>query len=150
MINFNSQNFDQEQHSDIIDDGDFENDDLITFQHNSTKFNLYYSQLIKYSKHVRETYLFLDVIDNFSHDIQQIQEELQVLPEGVDLFFILLQQNYNINKDLTFTYIQCNDLLTIGQYFGVRKLKFIVEQYIQSRKIEVDFVIEMLEYGIKT
>ena len=150
MSNFNSQSFDQEQHSDIIDDSDFENDDLITFQHNSTKFNLYYSQLIKYSKHVRETYLFLDVIDNFSHDIQQIQEELQVLPESVDLFFILLQQNYNINKDLTFTYIQCNDLLTIGQYFGVRKLKFIVEQYIQSRKIEVDFVIEMLEYGIKT
>ena len=43
MSDFSSQSFDQAQNSDSIDDDSFEKDDLVTFQHNSTKINLYYS-----------------------------------------------------------------------------------------------------------
>ena len=73
MSNPISHSIDQEQNFDIIDDDNFENDDLVTLQHNSTKINLYYSQLTKYSKHVRETYLFPDIIEHFPHDIQFYQ-----------------------------------------------------------------------------
>ena len=123
MSDFSSQSFDQAQNSDSIDDDSFEEDDLVTFQHNSAKINLYYSQLTKYSKHIREEYLFPDVIKKIQHDIQQIQEEFQVLPESVDFFFYLLQQNYNLKEDLTLTYIQCNNLLTISKYFDIRSYK---------------------------
>lgn len=34
MSDFSPQTLDQKQHSDIIDDDNFENDDLFTFQHN--------------------------------------------------------------------------------------------------------------------
>lgn len=36
----NSPNFDQTLNPDIIGDNDFENDDLITFQHDSKEINL--------------------------------------------------------------------------------------------------------------
>lgn len=52
MSDFSSRIFDQEQNSEIIGDDNFENDDLITFQHCSKKINIYYSQLTKYSKHI--------------------------------------------------------------------------------------------------
>ena len=150
MSDFISQRFDQEQQPDIIDDNNFENDDLITFQHNSTKINLYYSQLTKYSKNVREKYLFSDVINLLPQDIHQFQEEFQLLPENIDLFFQLLQQNYNIKEDLILTYIQCIDLLKISKFLDVRKLSSKIKQYIKSRNIDVDFIIQMLEYNIKT
>ena len=39
MSNFNTQNCDQDQNSDIVGDENFESDDLITFQHDSATIN---------------------------------------------------------------------------------------------------------------
>ena len=149
MSDFMWQSFDQENHSDTIDNDNFEKDDLITFEHDSKEINLYYSQLTKYSKHIREKYLFSDVNNHFSQDIHQFQEKFQLLPENVDIFFQLLQQNYDINEDLFFTYTQCIDLLKISKFLEVRKLTFKILQYIKSHNIDVDFIIQMLEYDIK-
>ena len=124
------QDFDQGPNSEINDDDNFEKDDLVTFQHNSKSINLYYSQLTKYSKHIREKYLFSDVNDRLPQDIHQLQEESQLLPENVDLFFHLLEQNYDLNEDLILTYTQCADLLKICK----------------SHNVEIDFIIQMLEY----
>ena len=99
MSDFSPQNFDQGQQSDFICDEDFENDDLVAFQHDSKKINIFYSQLTKYSKHIRESYLFSDVSDRIPQEILKFQEESQLLPESVDLFFQLLQQNYDINEN---------------------------------------------------
>ena len=129
MSNSNSHNLDQDQHSDIPDDNNFENDDLISFQHDSKTIKLFYSQLTKYSKHIRESYLFSDVMKRFPQEIYQFQEKFQLLPESLELFFQLLQQNYDINEDLNLTYIQCMDLLKISKYLEVRKLSFIIKQY---------------------
>ena len=150
MIDYSSQSFDQAQNSDSIDDESFENDDLVTFQHNSAKIKLYYSQLTKYSKHIREEYLFPDVVNRLPQEIHQFQEEFQLLPESVDFFFQLLQQNYNIKEDLTLTYVQCIDLLKISKYLEVRKLTSKIKQYIISHNIDVDFIFQMLEYNVKT
>ncbi|KAK8872139.1 hypothetical protein M9Y10_007900 [Tritrichomonas musculus] len=143
------QNFDQGLNSDINDDDNFENDDLFTFQHNSKNINLYYSQLTKYSKHIRETYLFSDVNNRLPQEIHQLQEESRLLPESVDLFFQLLEQNYDLTEDLILKYTQCADLLKICKFFEVRKLSFKIKQYIKSHNIEVDFIIQMLEYELQ-
>ena len=78
MSEIHSQSFDQTQDSGNLNDDDFKNDDLITFQHESKTINFHYSQLTKYSKHIRDKYL---------------------LPVNDYLFFQLLQRNYNIIND---------------------------------------------------
>ena len=150
MSNSNSHNLDQDQHSDIPDDNNFENDDLISFQHDSKTIKLFYSQLTKYSKHIRESYLFSDVMKRFPQEIYQFQEKFHLLPESLELFFQLLQQNYDINEDLNLTYIQCMDLLKISKYLEVRKLSFIIKQYIKGRNNDVDFIIQMIQYDSET
>ena len=44
-----AESFDQEQYFDITDNNDFENDDLVKFQHDSKTMIFNYSQLTKYS-----------------------------------------------------------------------------------------------------
>ncbi|KAK8899209.1 hypothetical protein M9Y10_001513 [Tritrichomonas musculus] len=83
-------------------------------------------------------------------EILKFQEESQLLPENIDLFFQLLQQNYNINEDSIFTYIQCIDLLKISDFLEVRKLTSKIKQYIKSHKVDVDFIIQMIQYNVKT
>ena len=144
-----SKSFDQEQHFDITNNDDFENDDLIKFQHDSKTINLYYSQLTKYSKLIREDYTFSKVNNLLSQEICNIQKDYHLLPESVDFFFQLLQQNYNITEDLILTYIQCIDLLTISKILQVRKLSYNINHYIKSRNIDIDFVFQMIEYDAK-
>ena len=139
-----AKSFDQDHPFDITDNDDFENDDLVEFQH------FYYSQLTKYSKHIRDSYLFSDVTNRFPQEIRDFQEECQFLPESVDYFFQLLNKNFNIEEDLILTYIQCIDLLKISKHLEVRKLFFKINQYIKSHNIDVDFAIQMVEYEIKT
>ncbi|KAK8840721.1 hypothetical protein M9Y10_030498 [Tritrichomonas musculus] len=150
MSNSSPQNCDQDQNSDIVVDEDFENDDLITFQHDSTTITFFYSQLTKYSKNIRESYVFSEVINRIPQEIRKYQEQSHLLPENVDLFFQLLQQNYNINDDSIFTYIQCMDLLKISDFLGVRKLSSKIKQYILSHNNNVDFIIQMIQYNVKT
>ena len=150
MSDLSSQNSGQVQDFYSIDDDSFEKDDLFKFQLNSAEIDLYYSQLTKYSKLIREEYNFLNIKDLLPQKIHNLQEECQILPESVNFFFQLLQQNYNIKEDITLTYIQCNDLLNISNSLQVRKLSSKIHQYIQSRQIDADFVIQMLQYNIKT
>ena len=150
MSIIHSQNFDQSKNPDVVGDNDFENDDLVTFQHDSKTINLYYSQLTKYSKHIRDSYLIEDVINRFPQEIQKLQEEYQLLHESIDYFFQLLQQNYEINKDSNLTYIHCIDLLKISEYLKVRKLSYNIYQYIKDHKANVDFIIQMIQYELQT
>ena len=149
MSEFCSQNFDKGHNSDINDDYDFEKDDLVTFQHNSKNINFYYSQLTKYSKHIREKYLFSDAINRLPLELDQLQEETQLLPENVALFFQLLERNYELNEGMTLKYNQCVDLLQICNFFEVRKLSSKIKRYIKSHDIEVDFILQMLEYDLQ-
>ena len=91
-----SPSFDQEQNSDIVSNDDFENDDLITFHNDSKIINFYYSQLTKYSKYIRDSYLFSDVIKRFPQKIQALETEFKLSTESIYYFFELLRQNYNI------------------------------------------------------
>lgn len=78
MNDIYKQSFDQIHNSDIIDDDNFENDDLFSFQHNSKKINIFYSQLTKYSRHVRESYLFSDVINRLPQEIHKFQKNFSL------------------------------------------------------------------------
>lgn len=149
MSIIHSQSFDQKQNSDIISDDNFDEDDLITFQHDSELIKLYYSQLTKYSKHIRDSYLFEDVINRFPQKIQKLEEEFQLLPESINYFFQLLLQNYDIPDQLSLTYINCIDLLKISKFLEVRKLSFKINEYINSHNIDVDFIIQMIQYELK-
>ena len=73
MNDFSTQSFDQKQQSNIIDDDNFENDDLITFEYNSKTINLYFSQIIKYIKYVRDSYKFIDIPNHFPQKIQNFK-----------------------------------------------------------------------------
>ena len=61
-----------------------------------------------------------------------------------------MQQNYNIKENFNLTYIQCVDLLKIAKYLEVRKLSFKINEYIKTHDIDVNFIIQMIEYEVKT
>ena len=89
-------------------DENYDKDDLITFQLESNKINLYYSQFVKYSKHIRDEYLFQNVIDSFPQEIQKFQTQFHLSTEIILFFFQLLQDNYNFdNKRINLTHEQC-------------------------------------------
>lgn len=150
MSIIHSQNLDQSQNSDIVEDQNFENDDLVTFQHDLITINLYYSQFAKYSKYIRDSYLMSDVSNRFPQEIHKFQEEFHLSSESIDYFFQLLRQNYDVTEDIKLTYIQCTDLLKISEFLKVRKLKFKINEYIISQKVDVDFVIQMIQYELTT
>lgn len=139
--------------SNLSDDDDYENDDLINFQFDSKKINLSYSQLVKYSKHIREGYVFSDILNRLPNEIHKYQAESLLSGENIKLFFNLLKQNYNINEDQNeskLTYKECFELLKISKYFKVRKLKHEVKKYIRNRKNNIDFILEMMLHEEKT
>ena len=128
----------------------YENDDLITFQHESKTINFYFSQLIKYSKRLRESYLFSDAINRLPQEIHKLEEEYHLLPDTMNYFFYLLQQKYDINDETNLTYSQCIDLLRISKFFEIRKLSSKIKEYIESHHIDIDFIIQMILYENNT
>ena len=126
-------------------DDNFDNDDLIPFQLYSKTINLYYSQLAKYSKKVRDNYLFSVVKERFLQDIHSLQEEFQLLQDSVVYFFQLLLQNCNIEDNSNISYKQCIDRLKISKRLEVRKLTFKLNEYINKRnESDHDFAIQMV------
>ena len=136
--------------SNDLDNDNYDNDDLISLQLNSKAINLYFSQLIKYSKHVRDLYLTSDFIDHFSKEMHQFQDQLHLSPDSIVYFFHLLEQNNNVKENANLTYIQCIDLLKISKCLEVRKLTNQINEYIKNRSVDVDFVIQMIQYENKT
>ena len=132
------------QHSNNLDDNNFDNDDLVTFQLDSQTISFFYSQFTKYSKHIRDEYLFSDVTNHFPHEFHQFQRQHKLSSDTILLFFQLLQQNYNFNKNFTITYMQCLELLKISKYLETRKLTFQIKQYIQHQNNDTDFIIQMI------
>lgn len=150
MSHFNSENLDQKNQSEPFDDDDYENDDSFSFRFYSKIINLNYSNLIKYSKIIRETYLFSDVFNRLPQEIQKIQEDFQLSVENIFIFFQLSQQNYSIKGNNKFMYKQCVDLLKMSKYFEVRKLTKEINDYIKKQNDNVDFIILMIQHEIET
>ena len=107
------------QHSNSSDD---DNDDFISFQIQSEIINIYYSQFSKYSKYICDNYLFSDVVNRFPRELLAFQQQNKIDLENIISFFQYLQQNFNIDENLTITYKQCLDLLKISKYLEVKKL----------------------------
>lgn len=137
------------QNTNNFDDENYENDDLINFQLDKSEINLYYSQLAKYSKRIRDKYLFIDVFNKFPQEIRKFQEEYQLSLESLVCFFQILEQNSNIKENIILQYNQCADLLTISKYLEIRKLHKEITEYIKSRTVDVDFAIQMIQYEIQ-
>lgn len=143
-----SQDTDDLEKSTNSNDDNYENDDLISFQLGSKLINLYYSHLTKYSKRIRDKYLFNDVIEQFPQEIRQFQEEFQLSLESVYSFFQILQENANIKENLILQYNQCADLLKISKYLEIRKLYKVTKDYIKSHTSDVDFSIQIIQHEI--
>ena len=92
--------------------------------------------------------MFPDVINSLPQKIHQFQEESQLLPENVDIFFQLLEQNYNINEDSNFTYIQCIDLLKICDFLEVRKLSSKIKIKWSNIRKNMKLLIKILETAL--
>lgn len=136
--------------SENLDITNFENDDLVTFQVESKTIDLYYSQLTKYSEHIRNKYLYSDVINLFPEEISTFQKKHRLSIDSIVYFFLLLKQNYNIDEYASLTYIQCTDLLKISKYLKIRKLSYQIQEYIKNHQKDVDFIIQMILYEIES
>lgn len=139
----NSPEVNKMHHSSNTSDNNFDEDDLIPFQLDSKPIKLYYSQLVKYSKLIRDGYLFSAASNRFPDEIYKFLEDFQLSHETFVYFSQLLNQNCIIDKNSNITYKQCNDLLTITEYLKIRKLSFEIDEYIQTRN-DVDFIIDMI------
>lgn len=131
------------------DDDDYDNDDFFSFKLESTQINLNYSNLTKYSKIIRETYLFSDLFNHLPQEIKKIQSENQLSTENIIIFFQFSQQNYNVKENNTLTYKQCVELLKLSECLKVRKLRKEIKDYIKKRNDDVDFIIQMIKYEIE-
>ncbi|KAK8888242.1 hypothetical protein M9Y10_039307 [Tritrichomonas musculus] len=149
MSQISQQSSDQTQYFYDFDDENYDKDDLFIFQIDSRKIIFHYSQLVQYSKKIRDKYTFSDIVNHFPQEIQEIREQLQISIENVEYFFQLLQLDYNISEDSNLTYIQCIDLLKIAKFYEVRKLFNQINKYIKSRNVDVDFLIQMIQYEMK-
>ena len=128
------------------DDDSYENDDLIEFQLDSKIINFYYSKLTKYSKRIREKYLFSDASNRFPQELKKFQEDFNLSISSVFCFYQVLQQNFDINENSNLKYNQCADILKISKEFEIRKLMKQINGYIKSRSNEVDFLIDMIQH----
>ena len=146
MSKNSSENNDQ-AYSDLISNNNYDNDDFISFQLDSNTINLYYSQFVKYSKHIRDAYLFSDIIEQIPQEISSIQQKFDIQADSILYFFHLLQQNLNIDENNNeINYKQCVDLFKISNYFEVRKLTYQIKEYIRRRNVDVDFIVQMIQY----
>lgn len=65
MNHSDSENLEPTHISNFINGDKYDNDDVISFKLNSDQINLFYSQLVKYSKIIRDSCLFSDVVNIF-------------------------------------------------------------------------------------
>lgn len=142
MINFTHTNDDNNDN--------YENDDLITFQYELKTIQLFYSQLVKYSKHSREKILYTDCTKRIPTEIDNIQKKFQINTDSFILFFHLLEQNFNLQTNDKLTYKECVDLLKISTEFEARKLTNNIKKYIETHNNEVSFILEMIQYEYDT
>lgn len=145
----NSSEVNQMHNSSDTGDDNFDEDDLIPFQLDSKPIKLYYSQLVKYSKLVRDGYLFSAASKHFPEEIHKFLEDFQLSHETFVYFSQLLNQNCVIDENSSITYKECTDLLTITEYLKIRKLSFKIDEYIENRN-DVDFIIDMILHELNT
>lgn len=145
MCHLNSENLDSLLQSDSSSDDNDDNDDLVTFQFESEFIHLYYSQLFKYSKYVRDKYLFSNVIKCFPLEIQEFKNQNHINSDSIILFFQLLQQNFDTNENLNLSYKQCLDLLKIAEFLQINKLTKKPKKYVKTHnKNDPSFVIQII------
>lgn len=123
-----------------------ENGDFATFQFESRSINLNYSLLTKYSKHIRDEYVFSDITKRLPLELHSYQEQYNIHADNIFLFFQLLQQNLEINENLSLTYEQCDDLFKISVCFQIEKLSKQLKKYFKKHNVDVNFLIQIILY----
>ena len=127
-------------------DDDYDKDDLITFQYESQIFSLYNWQFFKYSLYFREKYINSNVKDYLPKDLHDLQENSDINSENIIYFFQLLQNNFEIDEKTSLTYKQYVDLVNISEHFKTKKLSKKLMKYFKDRKVDPNFIIEILQY----
>lgn len=124
-------------------------DDFISFQYEHTTINLYYSHLSKYSRLIRKKYLFSDVQDRLPQELHKFQEQFDINPETIIIFFQLLQKDFSIDENDSFTFKQYVEFLHISDFLQIQKFTKKIIDYINSQKVEADFAIQIILYEIE-
>lgn len=141
-----SSNFHNISQQSLNDSSEDDEDDLIVFQFETKTIKIYYSQLSKYSKFIRDKYMFSDIGNVLPDEIHRMQNKYNIISDNIDLFFQLLQDNFNLSENQSLSYIQYLDLLKISDYFQVKKLTKKLIKYSKIHNFDVSFIIEIIQY----
>lgn len=115
-------------------------DNLVKIQLQSSSFNVIYSQLFKYSKFIRDNYPNInDIRLELSKNLQIFQSDFKIKEENVILFFKLLQNESIIINNQNYC-----DLLLLSNFFQVKKITRILNQYKKTYFFDTSFIISQL------
>lgn len=125
-----------------------EEDDLITYQFDSSTINFHYSHFAKYSRLIRNKYLYPDVKNRLPQELRNFQEQYDINSSNIVFFFQLLQEDFIINQQLD--YKQYTDLYKLSEILQVKKLSTNLIQYFNDHKVDSDFQIQIILHDIKS
>lgn len=141
-----SSNFHNISQQSLNDSSEDDEDDLVIFQFETKTIKVYYSQLSKYSKFIRDKYMFSDIGNVLPDEIHRMQNQYNIISDNIDLFFQLLQDNFNLSENQSLSYIQYLDLLKISDYMQVKKLTKKLIKYSKIHNFDISFIIEIIQY----
>lgn len=141
-----SSNFHNISQQSLNDSSEDDEDDLVIFQFETKTIKVYYSQLSKYSKFIRDKYMFSEIGNVLPDEIHRMQNQYNIISDNIDLFFQLLQDNFNLSENQSLSYIQYLDLLKISEYLQVKKLTKKLIKYSKIHNFDISFIIEIIQY----
>lgn len=125
------------------DDDDYDDeDDFITFQFESKKINILFSQFSKYSKLIRNKYVVSDVRNRFPQELHDFQSQNSLDTDNIYYFFQLLQKDFNIDESLS--YKRYIDLSKLSEFLEIKKLSKKLNKYFKIHEIDTSFIIQII------
>ena len=92
-----------------------EDDDFITFEYESKQIKLRYSNIVRYSKLIREKYVYSDVKTRLPEELHKFQKQYDINLDSIFLFFQLYEECFTVN-DMLLTYKQFIYITKISEF----------------------------------
>ena len=116
------------------DDGD-----TIIIQLASNQIKVKFSQLCKYSQHIREEYRIKDAKETLTQTVIKYQADYDINENNIILFFKLINE-----EDVKIKGPECFELYLLAKKFKVNTLIQLLQKYSQNHSNDISFIINLL------